>query len=567
MYNLKYLKIFSSFGSEKYYLRFPESPDPFPDELRYLGWDSYPYKSLPTDFKATNLVELDLQGSELNYLWNGVQDLANLKALDLSFSKKLIQIPDLSPAVKLETLSLSYCKCLNNLPSSIGKLESLKSLDVSECIKINEFPELAVNIRYLDMSGTSIEKVPSSIERLFLLDVLDLSYCKRLNSLPTTISKLRSLLSLHLCDCPRLEYLPPEIISEHVADQFQIDGSGIGESPSSIENPGGFQTSLCLEQSCFSMLGNLPTLYSLKLNGSNVSEIPGWFFRSPLLWDLDLSETRIRTIPASFKSSKLESLRITDCKSLESLPELPPSLREVEASGCTSLRMVSNASIETHLLFEEYPRTYWSFYRQALWFIDCVKLDHKNILTEFQMRALRLNVLPGPKDQTIFEFVEEIDYPDLCIGVPGDEIPKWFNCQNDNGSSLSMKLPSQYCRGFASCLAVAPEVNGESTSYIRRSSFVLVCVINVQTHSGERRIEFESRITVRTLRTNHVLMWYSPRSQIDLFSAREISFDFRIEREKPDHSFAIYHPSYKLERCGVRMLQPQDVVEFGYHKW
>ncbi|PON55357.1 Leucine-rich repeat [Parasponia andersonii] len=420
MYNLKYLKFFSSFGSEKY-LRFPESLDSFPDELRYLGWNSYPYKSLPTDFKATNLVELNLRGSELNDLWNGVQDLANLKALDLAWSKNLIQIPDLSLAVKLETLDLSYCESLNNLPSSIGKLESLQSLNVSWSEEINEFPELALNIRDLHMTGTSIKKVPSSIERLFHLHTLRLSCCKRLNSLPTTITKLISLQKLHLDDCPRLEYLPPQIISEHITDQFQIDGSGIGELPSSIENLGGFQSLLCLEQSGCSKLENLPPLFNLKLDGSNVSEIPDWFFRLPLLYDLDLSKTRIRTVPAG-------------------------------------------------------------------------------------------------------------------VGV------------------------------LASCLVVAPEVNGESNSYPLASSFMLVCVINVQSHLGERRIEYESSITMTTLRTNHVLMWYFRTSKIDLFSAREISFDFRIE--KPDLPFASSEDqfaNYKLEmeKCGVRMLQPRDAVEFG----
>ena len=41
----------------------------FPLELRYLFFRGCPFESLPTDFHAKNLVELDLRVSNIKQLW------------------------------------------------------------------------------------------------------------------------------------------------------------------------------------------------------------------------------------------------------------------------------------------------------------------------------------------------------------------------------------------------------------------------------------------------------------------------------------------------------------------
>ena len=38
-------------------------------ELKYLSFEMYPLKSLPTNFHANNLVELKLRGSNIKQLW------------------------------------------------------------------------------------------------------------------------------------------------------------------------------------------------------------------------------------------------------------------------------------------------------------------------------------------------------------------------------------------------------------------------------------------------------------------------------------------------------------------
>ena len=105
--------------------------------------------------------------------------MANLKVLDLHDSHNLIQIPNLSHAVNLEQINLSYCERLENLPSCIGKLKSLQCLSLYHCYNFNQFPELPVSLKYLNMEGTSIEEVTPSINTLSHLETFNLSTCKK----------------------------------------------------------------------------------------------------------------------------------------------------------------------------------------------------------------------------------------------------------------------------------------------------------------------------------------------------------------------------------------------------
>ena len=73
MINLKYLSIFDYFNHLTKKLNLPQGLLSLPDELRYLCWNRYPSRTLPPNFKPQNLVELNLQGSKLEKLWDGVQ--------------------------------------------------------------------------------------------------------------------------------------------------------------------------------------------------------------------------------------------------------------------------------------------------------------------------------------------------------------------------------------------------------------------------------------------------------------------------------------------------------------
>lgn len=118
--------------------------------------------------------------------------------MDMSGSKKLREIPNLSMATNLETLNLGFCTSLVELPSSIQYLDKLKKLDMpfcknletlpnginlqslqrlnlNGCSRLMIFPDLSNNILELDLEGTSIATIPSNLR---LENLVDLSMCR-----------------------------------------------------------------------------------------------------------------------------------------------------------------------------------------------------------------------------------------------------------------------------------------------------------------------------------------------------------------------------------------------------
>ncbi|CAI0556430.1 unnamed protein product [Linum tenue] len=210
------------------------------DELRYLRWDGFPSKSLPSHFCPENLVELNLPFSNIEQLWPGKQQLGYLKLINLSHSN-LTKIPDLSAAQKLEilnlqdctslvelssiqfltklkSLNLKGCKSLGTVPNVVG-LKLLETLDLSDCSQLGTLPELPRNLKYLYVGGTAIEELPSSLGGLAFLVILDVKNCTRLQQIPIS-SKLNSLESLDISGCPHL--------------LKRLSGNGNGELPESV---------------------------------------------------------------------------------------------------------------------------------------------------------------------------------------------------------------------------------------------------------------------------------------------------------------------------------------------
>lgn len=72
MHKLILLQFYDS-KHEGHRLCLPQGLESLPDQLRYLYWDNYPSRSLPSTFSAENLVKLDMQDSEIRNLWQGVQ--------------------------------------------------------------------------------------------------------------------------------------------------------------------------------------------------------------------------------------------------------------------------------------------------------------------------------------------------------------------------------------------------------------------------------------------------------------------------------------------------------------
>ncbi|KAK7316585.1 hypothetical protein RJT34_00160 [Clitoria ternatea] len=324
MTNIRFLKFYSGKWGEKCNVYLPSGLQTLSDKLRYLQWHGYCLESLPSTFSAKFLVELSMPHSHLEKLWDGVQNLENLKEIDLSFSKHLIEVPDLSMATNLEVLSLLECRSLSQVPPSILSLHKLKYLDLegcteieslqtnvylkslrhlrlSHCSRLKEFSISSKELEMLWLDGTDIAEFPSSIWHCEKLKLVSLKDCDNLDSVRNELTNdpvLRSTKSLLLSGCK------------------QLNSSNL-----SCILYGFRSVSWLYLENCFNLrelpdnIGFLSSLKYLLLSGSNVESL----------------SSNIKNL------SMLQELVLDNCRELVSLPELPPSLQELSAVNCTSL--------------------------------------------------------------------------------------------------------------------------------------------------------------------------------------------------------------------------------------
>ncbi|GMN61849.1 hypothetical protein TIFTF001_030945 [Ficus carica] len=542
MINLKYLSIAEYFVDLTKKLNLPQGLRSLPDELRYLRWNHYPSRTLPSNFKPQNLVELHLRGSKLEKLWDGVQNFGSLKVLDLEESKNLIEFPNLSQALNVEKIYLTYCTSLEHLPSSVCKLKSLQLLRLNRCSKLEYLPEISEPMPYLralHLSGSGIIDLPESIYNLIKIESLDLSYCQNLKSLPTSIWPMQNLIVIHL-DGSGIRKLPTSLLeNSNGIDAFSLRGcKNLELIPHTIYNKIHLEIIGCpkLKSLPRPLSSGTNLLQDLCLSGTSVSQIPNNLFSClTSLSNLKLSRTNISRIPENIKFSKLRILDIRGCRFLQSLPELPLTIEKVDASGCTSLKMVSNL-----LTALTQPPTDRVNLGVTFSFRDCLKLEHQNLMSEFQMRASLI--------ATEFALRKTLDKsrpPTTRMCYPGDNIPEWFSYQK-KGRSINIRLPCNFnFMGFAFCFMFS-----RKEYYKLYGQEIYLCgEIYVKTFDGDERHLPLSLDLLPSNAKNYVSMTTCMCDVENFYSAVEMSFNFRTY--------------IKIKRCGIRLLHVQDAMEFG----
>ncbi|KAL2341463.1 hypothetical protein Fmac_009403 [Flemingia macrophylla] len=174
--------------------------------------------------EATPIVRvLIMRNSGLKKLWDEVQNLSNLKKIDLQGSIHLTEIPDLSKATKLEYVNLNQCR---NIESLNVHSKYLGKLYLDQCLSLTEISVISDELTRLDLSFMSKLQSLNVNSRSF--KELQLSYCPFLKkisvvsdefialklfdtaiaSLPSSISSLPKLTHLNLSNCENIVSLP-----------------------------------------------------------------------------------------------------------------------------------------------------------------------------------------------------------------------------------------------------------------------------------------------------------------------------------------------------------------------
>ena len=195
---------------------------------------------------------------------------------------------------------------------------------------------------YLD--GTAITKLPTSIGNLSGLDSLNVRDCKNLMSLPSTLFNMTWLKDLNLCGCSKL--LENLGSGESVEVNEQMASSNvIFETLKKIAFRG-FQLLPFYPMSrssepmglLLSSLFGLSSLTELNLSNCNLKEIPSDIGCLFSLKGLDLSGNNFSCLPESIAQlSILFLLKVDNCTSLQSFPKLPLNIGFIIGYGCSSL--------------------------------------------------------------------------------------------------------------------------------------------------------------------------------------------------------------------------------------
>ncbi|XP_039169712.1 disease resistance protein RUN1-like [Eucalyptus grandis] len=295
-----------------------------PNELRWLEWSNAP--NLEFGSGRNKLVSLDVPKSHIRQLGGNfhvshlnasppvsICDLSsapNMEKLILNGCESLVEVhPSVGNLVKLEVLSLESCSNVSNFPNTLRN-ESLKFLHLSDCSKLEKFPDIDGKMEDLEkvyLEGTAIKELPASIQNLVSLNELCLAFCKDLVRLPPDIYKLKNLEYLDLSDCSNLITFP-----KNMEDSIDLDG-----------------------------LMGFERLSYLGLKGCNLSEVE--FLEStssfPELQILNLSYNKFTHLPTCInKLYHLRLLKVEGCELLQEIPQLPSNIYELLAPKCKSLQ-------------------------------------------------------------------------------------------------------------------------------------------------------------------------------------------------------------------------------------
>ncbi|XP_014498999.1 putative disease resistance protein At4g11170 [Vigna radiata var. radiata] len=550
-------------------------------ELRFLCWYHCPLESLPENFSAEKLVILRLPHSRMEKLWLGVKNLVNLKELDLSKSKKLKGLPDLSKAINLEVLILRSCSMLTSVHPSIFSLPKLEKLDLERCESLTilascsnlhslshlhldfcenlmKFSLISDNMKELRLRCSKIKALPPSFGHQRKLELLHLeeSGIERLPSL----KNLTQLLHLDLSFCDKLQTiaeLPPFL--ENLNVQYCTLLQTIPKLPSSLKT---LNTEACTS---LETLPELPPSIEI-LNVESCSSLGTIPELPPCLQTLNVQCCHLlRTIPKL--PTCLKTLHTKNCTSLQNLPQLPPFLETLNATYCKSLKRVLFLTAKDEKLKEN---------MKMLLFWNCSNLDKHSLVAirlnmKINMMKFVANHISAPDHSHVEDYSDyEYNYHSYqaVYAYPGSNFPEWLEYKTTE-DYIIIGLPSSMSSslaGFVFCFVLG---EFQHTDIIRRVEFKITVSDGGGKDEGEREsVRMYMDYWDDTIESDNICVMYDQRCSHFLLSRprRLTSFKIQITMEARisfDESF--YVPLQKvLKGFGVSPISFDKLQSSNY---
>ncbi|CAI5956919.1 unnamed protein product [Closterium sp. NIES-65] len=266
----------------------------------------------------------------LRELPEGFGALTALKSLGLAGSPSVILPDDIGELTNLQTLFLKSYQQHHLRPSSFTHLASLTRLELQDCA-LTELPEAMGELRSLRelyiQACSHLQKLPDSVSALLGLEILEVDNCSSLFSVPRSFVNLTRLKELELTGCGLLrkapEFLPGSLEALSVASLHHVT-----RLPGAYSLPCLKKLSLYMVIFPAALSSSLSSLEQLKLYLAWEEEFP-------------VHHGSITSLPSNFsRLSRLQILDLEDCKQLEALPEDLGELKLLvilNAHGCDKL--------------------------------------------------------------------------------------------------------------------------------------------------------------------------------------------------------------------------------------
>ncbi|CAI5469997.1 unnamed protein product [Closterium sp. Yama58-4] len=288
--------------------------------------------------------------AHLRELPEGFGALTALKTLCLAGSPPLILPDDIGDLTNLQTLFLKSYQQRHLLPSSFTHLASLTRLELQDCA-LAELPEAMGELRCLRelyiQSCSHLQKLSDSVSALLGLEILKVDSCSSLFSVPRSCVNLTRLKELELTGCGLLrkapEFLPASLEALSVGCLHQVT-----RLPGVYHLPCFEKASLYMAVFPSALSRSLSSLEHLKLYLAWEEEFPFPLTAFPHLRTLSILNTGVLKLP-DFSRSSLQELRQLAIL-LPELTELPPTIAALRKLTYMEVRAPKVSSLPDSLM-------------------------------------------------------------------------------------------------------------------------------------------------------------------------------------------------------------------------